>query len=74
MTADREMPGSHAANQTKTESMPPTQGHADPDAAPAPSSVETPDLEAMNVGAADPQAPSHPSAGEPGDPTHSGVR
>lgn len=67
-------PGSEAANQSKTEAMPPTQGHADPAAAPEPTSVETADLESMNVGAADPQAPSHPAAGEPGDPAQSGVR
>lgn len=60
---DTGMPGSPAANQSKTESMPPTQGHADPDAAPEPASVEVPDLEAMNVGAGDPQAPSHDAAG-----------
>ena len=59
---DAGQPGSHAANQPKTEPMPPTQAHADPDAAPEPTSVETPDLDAMNVGANDPQAPSHDGA------------
>ena len=53
---------SRAANQGKTEPMPPTGAHDDPDAAPGPSTVERPDLDSMNVGAADPQAPSHPSA------------
>ena len=55
-------PGSHAANQPKTEPMPPTQAHADPDAAPKPSRVELPDLASMNVGANDPQAPSRDGA------------
>ena len=55
-------PGSDAANQSKTEAMPPTQGHADPDAAREPTRVETPDLESMNVGAGDPQAPNHDGA------------
>ncbi|MCU1590497.1 MAG: hypothetical protein JWP11_1753 [Frankiales bacterium] len=56
MSSDSAMPGSHAANQSKTESMPPTEGHADPDAAPDPTTVQTPDLEGMNAGAGDPQA------------------
>ena len=56
-------PRDRAANQGKTEPMPPTSGHDDPDAAPEPSTVEEPDLESMNVGARDPQAPSHPAAG-----------
>ena len=55
--------GSRAANQGKTEPMPPTGAHDDPDAAPRPRTVERPDLDSMNVGAVDPQAPSHPSAG-----------
>ena len=55
---------SRAANQGKTEPMPPTGAHDDPDAAPEPSTVERPDLDSRNVGAADPQAPSHPSAGD----------
>ena len=54
---------SRAANQGKTEPMPPTGAHDDPDAAPRPTTVERPDLDSMNVGAADPQAPSHPAAG-----------
>lgn len=48
MSAQDGMPGSDAANQTKTEPMPPTQ---------------VPDLEGMNVGSADPQAASHPAVG-----------
>ncbi len=67
------MPGSHAANQSKTESMPPSQGHADPDAAPEPATVEVPSLDSMSVGAGDPQAPSHSDAGDRGDPSHAGV-
>jgi hypothetical protein len=50
-----------AANQGKTEPMPPTSGHSDPDAAPEPATVEKPDLDSMSVGARDPQAPSHPA-------------
>ncbi|MCA1711142.1 MAG: hypothetical protein LC789_05690, partial [Actinobacteria bacterium] len=61
------------SNQSKTEPMPPTQGHEDPDAAPEPATVETPDLGSMNVGARDPQAPSHPAAGPAGDPAASGL-
>jgi hypothetical protein len=64
---------SRAANQSKTEPMPSTQGHADPDAAPAPATVEVPALDSMSVGAGDPQAPSHDSAGGHGDRGRSGV-
>lgn len=64
---------SWAANQGKTEPMPPTSGHADPDAAPEPTAVERPDLESMNVGARDPQAPSHAAAGGHADRGASGV-
>jgi hypothetical protein len=65
---------SRAANQEKTEPMPPTGAHDDPDAAPRPTTVERPDLDSMNVGAADPQAPSHGAAAgagftEPEQPT-----
>jgi hypothetical protein len=62
MSADNEagQPGSHAANQPKTEPMPPTQAHADSDA--------------MNVDAHDPQAPSHDgAAGATAMPSDSGV-
>ncbi|MCW2572124.1 MAG: hypothetical protein JWO88_2182 [Frankiales bacterium] len=59
------MPASAAANQSKTESMPPTQAHADPDAAPGPTTVAVPDLDSMNVGATDPQSPSHRAAAAP---------
>jgi hypothetical protein len=58
VTNHADLSGSHAANQSKTESMPPTEGHADPDAAPEPTTVVTPGADAMTVGAADPQAPS----------------
>lgn len=57
MSTDADQPGSDAANQSKTESMPPTEGHADPDAASDPTLVESPELDGMNVGAGDPQAP-----------------
>ena len=71
---DADQPGSHAANQPKTEPMPPTQGHADPDAAAEPSRVETPHLESMNVGATDPQSPSRDgAAGATAMPSDSGV-
>jgi hypothetical protein len=70
---DESMPGSDAANQHRTEPMPPTEGHADPEAAPGPASVERPSLESMNVGAADPQAPSHPAAGAESMPSPSDV-
>ncbi len=73
MSTEDAMPGSDAANQAKTESMPPSQGHADPDAAPEPVSVEVPSLDSMSVGAADPQAPNHPAAGDAGDRAGSGV-
>lgn len=51
--------GSPDTNQAKTEPMPATPGEADPSAA-----LEPPDLGSMNVGGADPQAPSHPLARE----------
>jgi hypothetical protein len=49
--------GAPAANQAKAEPIPPTPGHRDP-AAP----LTPPPLEDMNVGADDPQTPSHPAA------------
>lgn len=67
------MPGSHAANQSKTEPMPPTGGHGDPDAAPEPATVEAPDLDTMSVSVNDAQAPSHAAAGGHGDRGRSGV-
>jgi hypothetical protein len=56
--------GSPATNQGKAEPIPPTPGHGDP-AAPA---AEPPTLAQMNVGAADPQAPSHPAVSTPPGP------
>ncbi len=56
--ADRTAPGGEGSpdtNQGKTEPLSPTPDHPEPLAAP--------DLESMNVGAADPQSPSHPAAG-----------
>jgi hypothetical protein len=73
VSAEDGMPGSDAANQPKTEPMPPTEGHADPDAAPEPSTVEVPDLDGMNVGSADPQAPSLPGAGLVADQAQGGL-
>jgi hypothetical protein len=67
------MPGSHAANQSKTEPMPPTTGHGDPDAAPEPVTVEAPELDSMSVSVNDAQSPSHEAAGGHGDRGHSGV-
>lgn len=58
--ADRTAHGGQASpdtNQGKAEPMPPTPGDPDPTAP-----VEPPSLEDMNVGAADPQSPSHPAA------------
>lgn len=52
--------GSPATNQAKAEPMPATPGHPDPNAP-----LEPPSLAEMNVGSADPQSPSHPSAGAP---------
>ena len=49
--------GSPATNQAKSEPMPSTAGHRDPNAP-----LEPPLLEDMNVGAADPQRPSLPTA------------
>ena len=60
--ADRTAGGSPAANQIKVEPIPPTSGHPSPDAAPG--AVSGLDLDAMNVGATDPQAPSHPAGGD----------
>ena len=70
---DSTAPRDRAANQGKTEPMPPTTGHGDPDAAPEPATVEAPDLDSMSVGAGDPQAPSHPAAGPTGDRGHAGI-
>ncbi|HEU0101427.1 MAG TPA: hypothetical protein VFR07_03835 [Mycobacteriales bacterium] len=49
--------GSPDTNQAKTEPMPATPGHADPNA-----EFEPPSLDEMNVGGGDPQSPSHPAA------------
>jgi hypothetical protein len=50
--------GSPGTNQGKTEPMSPSGYHSEP--------MAPPDLEGMNVGAADPQRPRHPAAvGEP---------
>lgn len=56
--SDRTAPGGEGSpdvNQGKTEPLSPTPEH--------PESLAAPDLESMNVGAADPQTPSHPAAG-----------
>lgn len=60
---DDDHQGSRAANQAKSEPMPSTSGHRDPNAA-----LEPPLLEDMNVGAGDPQAPRHPAAAGSGLP------
>lgn len=57
---DRTAQGGQASpdtNQGKAEPMPATAGHADPNA-----ELPAPELGEMNVGAADPQTPSHPAA------------
>lgn len=62
--ADRTAPGGQGSpdtNQAKAEPMPATPGEADPAAA-----VDPPELATMNVGADDPQRPSHP-VGRPRD-------
>lgn len=75
MNADDGMPGSRAANQSKTESIPPTQAHPQPDAGPEPTLPDLPELSEMSVGAADPQAPSHPAASSGETPAaHEGTR
>jgi hypothetical protein len=66
------MPGSHAANQSKTESMPPTEAHADPADAPEPKTVEAPELDGMNVDVNDPQSPRAPGAAGAADAGRSG--
>lgn len=53
--------GSPVGNQGKAEPMPPTPGHADPDAP-----LEPPSLGEMNVGSGDPQLPRHPAAARSG--------
>jgi hypothetical protein len=73
VSSDAGMPGSDAANQHKTEPMPPTEGHGDPDAASGPRTVERPEADSMTVGSADPQAPSHPAAGAQSMPGPSDV-
>jgi hypothetical protein len=64
-TDEDQSQGLSSSNQVKAEPIPPTPGHS-----PAPAAM---DVEDMNVGGADPQAPSHPQAGPPGDPAHSGL-
>ena len=59
--ADRTGGGAPAANQSKVEPVPPTPEHTSPDVAPGP--VSGLDPEEMRIGAADPQAPSHPAGG-----------
>lgn len=59
--ADRTGGGAPAANQTKGEPLPPAPGHTFPDDALGPVSGLDPDE--MRLGAADPQAPSHPAGG-----------
>lgn len=58
--------GSPVGNQGRSEPMPPTPGHPDPAAPghphPGVQPLEPPLLEDMNVGAADPQRPSLPTA------------
>ena len=56
---DRVQPGgegSPGSNQSKTEPMAPSGSHSEP--------MAPPDLDGMNVGAGDPQAPSHPAVAE----------
>ncbi len=58
--------GSPDTNQGKAEPEATVEHEADPRA-----EREAPDLSSMNVGAADPQAPSHPAAGrQPSHPSH----
>lgn len=60
--------GSPGSNQAKTEPMPPSGTHEEP--------LLPPELGDMNVGAGDPQAPSHPavtSAGGSSSDTHPGT-
>ena len=55
--SDRTEPGGQGSpdtNQAKTEPMAPTTEHPEP--------LAVPDLDSMNVGGADPQAPRHPDA------------
>ena len=59
---DRQGPGAPDTNQAQTEPMPATPGQADPNANPTVGSPEPPELAEMNVGAADPQTPSHGAA------------
>lgn len=49
--------GSPGSNQAKTEPMPPSGSHQEP--------LVPPELGDMNVGAGDPQAPSHPALTSP---------
>ena len=59
--ADRTGGGAPAANQTKGEPLPPAPGYTFQDDALGPVSGLDPDE--MRIGAADPQAPSHPAGG-----------
>lgn len=61
---------SRAANQGKTEPMPTGAGD---EGAPAQSEPELPDLDSMNVGASDPQAPNHAAAAVTADRAAAGM-
>ena len=67
---DRTGTGAPAANQSKTEPMPPGAGD---EGAPAQAEPKLPDLDSMNVGAADPQAPNHAAAGATADRAGAGM-
>jgi len=69
-SGDRTGTGAPAANQGKTEPMPTGAGD---EGAPASSEPELPDLDGMNVGAADPQAPNHAAAGAAADRAAAGM-
>jgi hypothetical protein len=69
-SGDRTGAGAPAANQSKTEPIPPGAGD---EGAPAQAEPRLPDLDSMNVGAADPQAPNHAAAGTTADRAAAGM-
>jgi len=71
--ADRLDDGAPAANQGKVEPVPPTPAHTDPEASSGGLTAEGLDLDAMSMGSAAGQLPSHPEGGTRPDHTSTAV-
>jgi len=71
--ADRLDDGAPAANQGKVEPVPPTPAHTDPEPSSGGLTAEGLDLDAMSMGSAAGQLPSHPEGGTRPDHTSTAV-